>query len=118
MFRDAVMLAAIIVLGVFCVDKSRQNQRTRNALYNCIYVLYGAALAKAIQFLGHACPLGIASEAVAFVLVIAAAWGYARWFKPQQDIPYNNFFRMLGWSILALLFMIQTGLLLLVCFRR
>ena len=57
LFRHVVLFLAIVLLMVFCIDKSRQNQRTRNALYNCIYVLYGAAVLKLIQVVDLMLPL-------------------------------------------------------------
>lgn len=118
LFREAVILAAIILLAVYCWDKSRQNQRTRNALYNCVYVLYGAAVGKAMQFAEHACTQGVWREALALFLIAAAAWGYAKWLKPQHDIPYNKVFWLLGWAVLAILLIMQAALLVMTAAKR
>ncbi len=118
LFRETVILAAIILLAVYCWDKSRQNQRTRNALYNCVYVLYGAAVAKAIQLIEHNCPQGIWRETLALVIIATAAWGYAKWLKPQKDIPYNKVFWLMGWVVLAILLIIQAALLVLMGAKR
>ena len=102
LFREGVVLAAIILLAVFCIDKSRQNQRTRNALYNCIYVLYAASVVKALQLIDairgpwHL----LVNQLVGLVLVAVAVFVYWRWFTRQKDIPYNTIFWNLGWIIL------------------
>ena len=118
LFRETVILAAIILLAVYCWDKSRQNQRTRNALYNCIYVLYGAAVGKAIQLMEHISQPGVWGEALKLMLVIAATWGYAKWIKQQNDIPYNKIFWMLGWGVLAILLLMQAALLVIMAANR
>lgn len=118
LFREAILLAAIILLGVYCIDKSRQNQRTRNTLYNCIYILYGAAVAKTVQMVGYVWQFGMLRETMGLLLTIGATWGYAKWFKPQLDIPYNKWFRMVGWGVMVMLVLVQVCMVLLSCWRR
>lgn len=97
-----MILLAFIGLIVYCIDKSRQNQRTRNALYNCIYVLYAASVVKALQLIDairgpwHL----LVNQLVGLVLVAVAVFVYWRWFTRQKDIPYNTIFWNLGWIIL------------------
>lgn len=101
-FRHVVILLAFIGLIVYCIDKSRQNQRTRNALYNCIYVLYASSVVKALQLIDairgpwHL----LVNQLVGLVLVAVAVFVYWRWFTRQKDIPYNTIFWNLGWIIL------------------
>jgi hypothetical protein len=111
LFREGVILAAIILLAVFCIDKSRQNQRTRNALYNCIYVLYGAATAKVVQLFAIIFPQTLWRECLAMAIVVVATWGYGRLLKPQHDIPWNGLFRTIGWVVMVVLLVVQAMVL-------
>ena len=107
LFREGVVLAAIILLAVFCIDKSRQNERTRNTLYNCIYVLYGAATAQFVRLLAILIPQSLWREGLAIVVIVLAMVGYGRWLKPQRDIPWNSLFRTIGWGVMAVLLIVQ-----------
>lgn len=100
--REALFLLSIVVLIVFCFDKSRQNRRTRNALYNCVYPLYGSAILKAAQLVAALVPQGWGNYAALLVVVLSLP-AYWRWFKPQPDIPYNRLFYSIGWVVLAIL---------------
>ena len=100
--REALFLLSIVVLIVFCFDKSRQNRRTRNALYNCVYPLYGSAILKAAQLVAVLVPQGWGNYAALLVVVLSLP-AYWRWFKPQPDIPYNRLFYSIGWVVLAIL---------------
>ena len=117
LFREAVVLAAIILLAVFCVDKSRQNQRTRNALYNCVYVLYVAAAAKSVQFLEHLVGNSFASACGGMCLLVLAAYAYWRWVKPQDDIPFNKVFYGIGWLAMVILLIVQATVLVMMAMR-
>ena len=100
--REALFLLSIVVLIVFCFDKSRQNRRTRNTLYNCVYPLYGSAILKAAQLVAALVPQGWGNYAALLVVVLSLP-AYWRWFKPQPDIPYNRLFYSIGWVVLAIL---------------
>ena len=102
LFRESFFLLAVVVLIVFCFDKSRQNQRTRQALYNCVYPLYGLATVRTIQLLQHAMGYNMLYVALALGIVLVAAFGYWRFFRPQRDIRYNTLFRVIGWIVLAI----------------
>jgi len=101
--RDFLLLLSIVVLIIFCFDKSRQNKRTRFALYNCVYPLYGSAVLKAAQLLDALLPFGAAGHLLGLFIVAASLPAYWRWFKPQADIPYNRLFHGIGWGVLAIL---------------
>ena len=107
LFRHVVLFLAIVLLMVFCIDKSRQNQRTRNTLYNCIYVLYGAATAQFVRLLAILIPQSLWREGLAIVIIVLAMVGYGRWLKPQHDIPWNSLFRTIGWGVMAVLLIVQ-----------
>ena len=102
LFREAMILLAVVVLIVFCFDKSRQNTRTRNALYNCVYPLYGLAVVRAVQLLQHVMGYSLLYVALALGIILGAAFAYWRFFPPQRDIPHNTFFRIVGWAVLAI----------------
>jgi len=104
LFREALLLVAVVGLIVFCIDKSRQNKRTRQTLYNCIYPLYGAAAVKAVQFLEHAIGYTWIYVVAAFLLLVVAVLAYWRLLPPQSDIAYNRPFRIIGWLVLAVAF--------------
>lgn len=119
LFRHVVLFLAIVLLMVFCIDKSRQNQRTRNALYNCIYVLYGAAVLKLIQVVDLMLPLHLAlCQTAGLLLAVVAALAYWRWVKPQPDIPYNRVFYWMGWGVLACTLLLQAAFLYLALFTN
>ena len=112
-FRELVILAAIVLLMVFCMDKSRQNYRTRATLYNCVYPLYGAALAKGVLFFNSFFNYSTIALGVGLMLCVACALAYWWFFKPQRDIPFNGFFRTIGWVVI--LFMLLLQICFLVC---
>ncbi len=93
------MWLAIVVLIIFCIDKSRQNKRTRWALYNCVYPLYGSAVFKAIQLMELLFPFGWRRGMACLAVAVVGAILYPLLFKPQTDIPYNRLFRMVGWGV-------------------
>lgn len=99
-FRSTVVLIAIIGLMVFCVDKSRQNRRTRNALYNCIYPLYVSAAVKAGDTLDLILAGGGRNLLADLLVAVAALAVYGWLIKPQADIPYNKLFYWVGWGAL------------------
>jgi hypothetical protein len=118
LFRDVILFLAIVLLIVFCVDKSRQNVRTRNALYNCVYALYGAAVVKLIQILDKLMDFGWGCQVMGLAIVAGAAMAYAKWLGPKDDIPYNQLFRSIGWLILLLTAIMQMGFLYLALVRQ
>ena len=103
LFREIVILVAILGLMVFCVDKSRQNRRTRNALYNCIYPLFAGAVIKGEQLVGMLIPEGVLSHVAGILIVGLGMLIYGRFLQPQKDIPYNKLFYMLGWIVMGFL---------------
>ena len=105
--QEVILILAMAMLIVFCIDKSRQNQRTRNTLYNCIYVLYGAATAQFVRLLAILIPQSLWREGLAIVVIVLAMVGYGRWLKPQRDIPWNSLFRTIGWGVMAVLLIVQ-----------
>ena len=118
LFRHVVLFLAITLLMVFCIDKSRQNRRTRNALYNCVYVLYAGAILKLLQIVDLMLPLNfILCQAIGLLLAVVAAVVYWRWLKPQADIPYNKIFYWVGWGVLACTFLMQAAFLCLSIFH-
>lgn len=106
-FRELVIWAAIVLLMVFCWDKSRQNHRTRAALYNCVYPLYGAALTKGVLMLDVFFNYSPTVIGVGIVLSMACAVGYWWFFKPQRDIPFNGLFRAIGWVVIIFVLILQ-----------
>ena len=112
-FRNVVIFLAVVMLMVFCFDKSRQNRRTRNALYNCVYPLYAAAVAKAGQVIDSILGVSVMSEALSLAVVALSVFGYAKWMRRKADIPYNNLFYYCGWLFLAVVALIQLGFLFL-----
>ena len=112
-FRNVVVFLAVVLLIVFCIDKSRQNKRTRNALYNCIYPLYAAAVAKAGQVVDSIMGVSSASETVSLVIVVLSVFGYAKWMRRKDDIPYNSLFYYCGWLFLVIVALSQVGFLVL-----
>ena len=112
LFRHLLIFLSIVVLMVFCFDKSRQNVRTRNALYNCVYALYAGALVKLLQIVDLFLPFGLlACQVTGLVVLAVAALAYWRWLKPQPDIPHNGVFYWLGWATIGLALMLQVGFL-------
>ena len=102
LFRNVVLFLAIVVLMVFCIDKSRQNKRTRNALYNCVYVLFAGAVLKLIQIVDLLLPFGfLERQMMGLAVMVMAVIGYWRFLKPQDDIPFNKVFYWLGWIVLG-----------------
>ena len=119
MFRNVVLFLAIALLMVFCIDKSRQNKRTRNALYNCVYVLYAGAVLKLIQIVDLLLPLNfLLCQVMGIVLALLAMVGYWRWVKPQPDIPYNKIFYWVGWGVLGCSFLMQAAFLYMALFPQ
>ena len=111
LFREIVILVAILGLMVFCVDKSRQNRRTRNALYNCIYPLFAGAVIKGEQIIGMLMHESILSNVAGIVVVALGMLIYGRFLHPQRDIPYNKLFYSLGWIVMGFLMCFLTILL-------
>ena len=100
--REFLFFLSIVVLIVFCFDKSRQNKRTRYALYNCVYPLYGSAVFKAAQLLDAVFSGGTLGHIAALLTTVVALPVYWRWFRRQPDIPYNRLFHTIGWVVLAI----------------
>ena len=111
LFRGVVLWLAIVVLIVFCIDKSRQNRRTRWALYNCIYPLYGSAVFKAVQLMDLVMPFNTARSWVCLAITVVGALIYARFFKQQSDIPYNRLFWLVGWIVVLVSLVLQAAVL-------
>ena len=110
LFRNVVLFLAIVVLMVFCIDKSRQNKRTRNALYNCVYVLFAGAVLKLIQIVDLLLPFGfLERQMMGLAVMVMAVIGYWRFLKPQDDIPFNNVFYWLGWIVLGVSVALQVA---------
>ncbi len=110
LFRNVLLFLAIVVLMVFCIDKSRQNKRTRNTLYNCVYVLYPGAVLKLVQIIDLMLPLNfLLCQIIGLVLVVLALVCYWRYLKPQHDIPYNNIFYWLGWLVMGIAVVLQVA---------
>ncbi len=110
LFRNVVLFLAIVVLMVFCIDKSRQNQRTRNALYNCVYVLFAGAVLKLIQIVDLMLPFDfLECQMMGLVVIVLAMIGYWRFLRPQDDIPYNKVFYWLGWIVLGVSMALQVA---------
>ena len=110
LFRNVVLFLAIVVLMVFCIDKSRQNKRTRNALYNCVYVLFAGAVLKLIQIVDLMLPFDfLECQMMGLVVIVLAMIGYWRFLRPQDDIPYNKVFYWLGWIVLGVSMALQVA---------
>lgn len=110
LFRNVVLFLAIVLLMVFCIDKSRQNQRTRNALYNCVYVLFAGAVLKLIQIVDLMLPFGfLECQMMGLAVIVMAMIGYWRFLRPQDDIPYNKVFYWLGWVVLGVSLALQVA---------
>ncbi|MBQ6229177.1 MAG: hypothetical protein IJK08_11555 [Prevotella sp.] len=110
LFRNVVLFLAIVVLMVFCIDKSRQNKRTRNALYNCVYVLFAGAVLKLIQIVDLLLPFGfLERQMMGLAVMVMAVIGYWRFLKPQDDIPFNKVFYWLGWIVLGVSVALQVA---------
>ena len=110
LFRNVVLFLAIVVLMVFCIDKSRQNKRTRNALYNCVYVLFAGAVLKLIQIVDLLLPFGFMErQMMGLAVMVMAVIGYWRFLKPQDDIPFNKVFYWLGWIVLGVSVVLQVA---------
>ena len=95
LFRNVVLFLAIVVLMVFCIDKSRQNKRTRNALYNCVYVLFAGAVLKLIQIVDLLLPFGFLERQMMGLAVMVMARVIGR---PEASIVH----RVLANSLAAL----------------
>lgn len=110
LFRNVVLFLAIVLLMVFCIDKSRQNKRTRNALYNCVYVLFAGSVLKLIQIVDLLLPFGfLERQMMGLAVMVMAVIGYWRFLKPQDDIPFNKVFYWLGWVVLAVSMALQVA---------
>lgn len=107
-FRECILILAIVVLIIFCIDKSRQNQRTRQALYNCIYPLYGAAVLKTVMLTDSVMGFSLMSHTTGLAIVLLAMIAYWRFFPPKEDISFNSIFRYIGWIVLAIAAAMQT----------
>ncbi len=106
-FREILLILAIVVLIIFCIDKSRQNLRTRQALYNCIYPLYATAVFKTVMLVDTAIGFNIESHIVGFVVALLATFAYWRLFPARDDINYNKIFRYIGWLVIAICVFMQ-----------
>ncbi len=97
---------------VFCLDKSRQNRRTRNTLYNCIYPLHASAVIKSVQMVSHLLQQGLLQHLAGLAITLLGMGLYYYFLKPQADIPYNRLFYLLGWfaqgalALLMVLFLV------------
>lgn len=112
LFRHFVIFLAFAALMVFCIDKSRQNERTRNTLYNCVYVLYPGAVMKLVQIVDLLLPFHVVvCQIMGLVLIGVAMVGYWKYLRPQEDIPFNSIFYKLGWIVLVLAVILQVGFL-------
>ena len=105
--QEVILIIALALLIIFCIDKSRQNQRTRQALYNCIYPVYGAAVFKSVMLLDSIIGFNLWGHVAGLLLCLLAMLTYWRFFKNQEDIKYNTFFRYVGWAVLAICAVMQ-----------
>lgn len=103
LFREIVILVAIFGLMVFCVDKSRQNRRTRNTLYNCIYPLFASAVVKGVQIVDYFIGEGVLRGLIGMLVVVVGFLTYVFFVKRQRDIPYNSLFYYLGLIVMIFL---------------
>lgn len=106
--QEVILIVAMAMLIVFCIDKSRQNQRTRQTLYNCIYPVYGAVAFKAVMLLDSIIGFNFWGHVAGLLLCLVAMLAYWRFFKKQEDIKYNTLFRYVGWLVLAICAVMQT----------
>ena len=106
--QEIVIIIAMALLLVFCIDKSRQNQRTRQALYNCIYPLYGAAVFKTVMLIDTLMGFNLWGHAVGLLLSLLAILAYWRFFTQQKDIRYSKLFWYIGWVVLIVCAVMQT----------
>ena len=106
--QEVILILAMAMLIVFCIDKSRQNQRTRQTLYNCIYPVYGAVVFKAVMLLDSIIGFNLWGHVAGLLLCALAMLAYLRFFKKQEDIKYNTLFRYIGWLVLTICAVMQT----------
>lgn len=100
---SAATLLSLVVLLVFCLDKSRQNRRTRIALYNCIYPIYGACAFTATQMVDEMVNDAYWSGAAWVIISVMGMMIYLRFFKRQHDLPFNILFWSVGLAILIIM---------------
>lgn len=100
---SAATLLSLVVLLVFCLDKSRQNRRTRIALYNCIYPIYGACAFTATQMVDEMVNDAYWSGAAWVIISVMGMMIYLRFFRRQHDLPFNTLFWMIGLAILVIM---------------
>ena len=105
--HEVILIIALVLLIVFCIDKSRQNERTRQALYNCIYPVYGAAVFKSVMLLDSILGYNLWGHVAGLLLCLLAMVAFWRFFKHQEDIKYNAIFRYVGWIVLAICAVMQ-----------
>lgn len=109
--RWLVLVVALVVLIVFCKDKSRQNMRTRNALYNCIYPVY----ASIVLFLCRIAAFVVSDYywigAACFIISFLGLMVYLRHFRRQRDIPFNTLFWLVGLVIVNIMIVFSCYLL-------
>ena len=110
--QEIIIIAAMALLIVFCIDKSRQNQRTRQTLYNCIYPVYSAAVFKTVMLLDTLLGFNLWGHIAGLLLVFLAMLAYWHFFKDQEDIKYNKIFRYIGWFVLAVCAVMQAFFIL------
>ena len=100
---SAATLLSLAVLLVFCLDKSRQNRRTRIALYNCIYPIYGACALTAAQLADELVSDAYWSGAAWVIVSVMSMMIYLRFFKRQHDLPFNTLFWLIGLAIVIIM---------------
>ena len=100
---SAATLLSLVVLLVFCLDKSRQNRRTRIALYNCIYPIYGACAFTAAQLADELVNDAYWSGAAWVIISVMGMMIYLRFFRRQHDLPFNALFWAIGLAILVIM---------------
>lgn len=105
--QEIILIIALALLIVFCIDKSRQNERTRQTLYNCIYPVYGAAVFKLVMLLDSIMGFNLRGHVAGLLLCLLAMLAYWHFFKKQDDIKYNAVFRYVGWLVLAICAVMQ-----------
>ena len=99
--QEVILIVAMAMLIVFCFDKSRQNQRTRQTLYNCIYPVYGAVVFKTVMLVDSILGFNLWGHIAGLLLTLLGMLAYWRFFKNQEDIKYNTLFRYIGWFVLV-----------------